>query len=56
MIRVSEMRRESGERRDIHQLEGMVEELEGYWMNVRNEEELKEGEEIPQLEEEKINK
>jgi len=34
MIRVSEKREESGERREIHQLEGMVKELEGYWMNV----------------------
>jgi len=52
-IRIFEMRRESGERREIRQLEGMMEELEGYWINVRNEEEEKDGEEIPQLEEEK---
>ena len=39
MIRVSEMRKESGERREIHQLERMVEELEGYWIDVRSEEE-----------------
>jgi len=53
--RIFEMRREGGERKEIHQLEGMVEELDGYWMNIRNEEELKEGEdreEYPQLEEE----
>jgi len=50
--RIFEMRKESGERREIYQLEGMVEELEGYWKNVRNEAELKEREEIPQLEEE----
>jgi len=48
MLRVSQIRIESGERREIHKLERMVEELEGYWMNVRNEEKEK----IPQLEEE----
>jgi len=36
---VFEMKKESGERKEIYQLERMVEELEGYWMNVRNEEE-----------------
>ena len=30
MSRVSEMRKESGERREIYQLERMVKELEGY--------------------------
>jgi len=39
MLRVSQIRIKSGERREIHQLERMVEELEGYWKNVRNEEE-----------------
>jgi len=39
MIRVGEMRKESGERREIYQLERMVEELEGYGKNVRNQEE-----------------
>jgi len=29
-FRIFEMRKESGERREINQLEGMVEELEGY--------------------------
>ena len=33
------MRKESGERREIYQLERMVEELEGYGKNVRNQEE-----------------
>jgi len=56
MSRISEIREKNGERRENYQLEGMVEELEGYLMNVRSEEELKEGEEedinFPQLEEE----
>jgi len=51
-LRIFEMRKESGERREIYQLERMVEELEGYRKNVSNEEELKEREEIPQFEEE----
>jgi len=34
MIRISEMRKESGETREIHQLERMVEELEGYLQNI----------------------
>jgi len=38
MLRVAQMRKESGERRGIHQLERMVEELGGYWKNVRKEE------------------
>jgi len=51
MIRVGEIRIESGERREIHQLEGMVEELEGYWKNVRNGEVDREPYDYPQLEE-----
>jgi len=34
MIRVGEMRKDSGERSEIHQLERMVEELEGYLQNI----------------------
>jgi len=49
MTRCGQMRKDSEKQREIYQLEGMVEELEGYWKNVRNEEELKEREEIPQL-------
>ena len=54
MTRCGQMRKESEKQREIYRLEGMVEELEEYLMDVRNEEELKEREEeeIPQLEEE----
>jgi len=52
MLRVAQMRIESGERREIHQLEKMVEELEGYWKNMRNEkEDHSEPYDYPQLEE-----
>jgi len=55
MTRCGQMRKESEKLREIYQLEGMVEELERYLMDVNNEEELKEREEeeIPQLEDEK---